>query len=131
MVSMSLVFASILMLVAAVTSNPGAQETFVLKPGAEAFIGPAGGDALRLESVMGDEAVVLVRPASQDCAFRIQLRIGQSVPLRSASSMFCEAELQSIVTGGEASFAITCVDQANRTARELKCPEARGRKQQP
>src|SRR5690349_10710759 len=114
MLSMPDLFASALMIAAAASSATGAQETFVLKPGAEAVIGSPGGDALRLEGATGDEAVVLVRPGAQDCAFRIQLRIGQSVPMRSGSYMHCQAELRSVGVGSEASFAITCSGQASQ-----------------
>jgi hypothetical protein len=101
-----------------------AQDTVELTPWTAAEFGGKGGDALSLEKITPNGAVVLLNPHGEDCTLRFAMKLGEKVRLRGATigdqQAVCEVLLVSATESPSAIFTFECLNQT--PSAERKCP---------
>ena len=121
---MNYVFLLAMVLVAALTRNCQADDTFAVTRTSIVSLGAEGGDTFSFEriSLEAREVVVLLRPGDENCTFRFTVRIGENVPLRTmdnlGESLLCQARLMSVVDDGTARFPAECAAHAPSNERK-------------
>lgn len=100
-------------------------QSFLVTPSKVVELG-INGDAFGIDDLIGDTAVILVRPRGETCVLRFPIRIGESLFIRTSDgrgrSTLCEATLVSIAYDTGARFTARCELQATST--DPKCPSS-------
>ena len=108
---------------AALLAPLGEAQTFLVTPSKVVELGTHG-DAFGVDELIGETAVILVRPKGETCVLRFPIRVGDSLFIRTSDtdgrSTLCEATLLSIDYDKGARFTARCSHQD--TSSDSKCP---------